>query len=230
MDEPDADLFADIALELHQQANVERTLERIVEYAQDATGCDEAGVMLLRARGRIETAFATHSRVAEADRLQMDIGEGPCLQAMWDHDIFRVDDTSSDPRWPTWGPKAADLGLCSLLAVRLFTPQQTIGALNLYGEQLKTFTDDDVDVADIFGRHASVALAASREEAGLREAIGARHLIGLAQGILMERHGLDADRAFQVLRRYSQQHNVKLREVAELVVETRQLPPPREPR
>jgi AmiR/NasT family two-component response regulator len=41
----------------------------------------------------------------------------------------------------------------------------------------------------------------------------------------MERHNLTDTQAFEVLRRYSQDHNRKLREVAEHLVATRRLPP-----
>ena len=76
-------------------------------------------------------------------------------------------------------------------------------------------------MAEILGRHASVALAASHSEDGLMSAIDARKLIGQAQGILMERFDLDSDRAFDVLRRYSQDGNRKLRDVAEAIVRHR---------
>ncbi len=89
---------------------------------------------------------------------------------------------------------------------------------------MRDFDEDDVAMAHIFGQHASVALATARREAGLRQAIDARHLIGQAQGILMERFDLTADQSFAVLRRYSQENNVKLRSVAAEIIETRQLP------
>ena len=76
----------------------------------------------------------------------------------------------------------------------------------------------------IFARHAAVAMTASWNEAGLNTALDTRKLIGQAQGLLMERHGLDGDRAFEVLRRYSQDHNIKLRDVAAHLIETRRLP------
>lgn len=223
MEEPDAAVFADMALTLHDEPDVEQTLQRVVEYAQMATSCNDAGIMLVHRQRRIETAVTTHPRVAEADQLQMDCGEGPCLEAIWSDDSFLIEDTAAETRWPVWAPKAATLGFRSILSVRLFTIHTTLGALNLYADKPNAFDDDDRDVADIFGRHASIALASAREEDGLRKAIGARHLIGQAQGILMERYGLDADRAFALLRRYSRDNNVKLRAVAERVVATGQL-------
>ena len=62
------------------------------------------------------------------------------------------------------------------------------------------------------------------DEAGLNVALDGRKLIGQAQGILMATYDLDQDRAFEVLRRYSQDHNIKLREVAQDIVELRKLP------
>lgn len=226
MDEPNADQFADMAQELYQQPDIEHTLERIVQYAQEATACDEGGIMLLHGRNKVETAYVSDPKVAAADKLQMELNEGPCLRAMWDHDVFIIKDLATDSRWPAWGPKAAALGMSSMLAIRLFTPRRTVGALNLYAIQAGAFDDDDLDVADIFGRHASIALASAHEGEGLRDAIGARHMIGQAQGILMERYGLDSERSFMLLRRYSQHHNLKLRDVARMVVTNRQLPGP----
>ena len=133
-------------------------------------------------------------------------------------------DTATDERWPRFSPLAAELGLHSMLSVRLFDSEQTLGALNLYSTSVRDFEEDDVAMAHIFGQHASVALATARREAGLRQAIDARHLIGQAQGILMERFDLTADQSFAVLRRYSQENNVKLRSVAAEIIETRQLP------
>lgn len=224
MSEPDAGDFADMALVLHEEPDVEQTLERVVEYAQQATVCDDAGLMLLHGGGRIETTGATDPRVGKADELQTTLEEGPGRAAIETRASVLVEDTATDPRWPAWGPQVADLGLRSVLSVRLHTGRTTLGTLNLYGHRPGMFDDDDTDVAEIFGRHASIALASAREEDGLRQAIGARHVIGLAQGILMERYGVDADRAFAVLRRYSRNSNVKLRVVAERVIATGRLP------
>lgn len=222
--ELDATELADMALALHQEPTVDQTLVKILEYAVHATACDDAGIMLLYGRGRVETPASTDSRVAKADQLQTELNEGPCLDAMWRRDFFIVHDTAADPRWPEWGPRVAALGLRSILSIRLATSEETLGALNLYSRQEAAFDEDDVDVADIFARHASVALASAREQDGLRQAIGARHLIGQAQGILMERYGLDADRAFDVLRRYSRNNNVKLKVVADRIIATGRLP------
>ena len=217
--------FAEMARSLQDEPDLAETLDTLIEYARDCLACDHAGIHLVRNR-EIETAAATDEVIRHADRLQTELGEGPCLQAIWDDETFVVADTAADPRWPRFGPKAAELGLRSILSVRLQSGEQTIGAINFYCSNTREFDREDVVMAQIFAQHASVALATAKREEGLRFAIDTRHLIGQAQGILMERFSLTADKSFLVLRRYSQDHNVKLRDLAEEIVQTRQLPSP----
>jgi AmiR/NasT family two-component response regulator len=72
--------------------------------------------------------------------------------------------------------------------------------------------------------HAATALLAAQRQENLWQAVDARKLIGQAQGMLMERFTLDTDQAFAVLLRYSQDRNLKLRTVAEQLIEERRLP------
>ncbi len=217
----DTSFFSEMALELHNEPTAERTIERIAEFAMIATSCDDAGIMLVQGRNQIETAAATSSRVAESHNLQIIFDEGPCLDAIEGGPLYLANDVGADLRWPAWGPAVAELGMRSALSLRLETRARRYGSLNLYSERTDAFDDDDVAVASIFVTHASVALAAAHNEEGLQIAIDARKLIGQAQGILMERYDLDAVRAFDFLRRLSQHHQIKLREVAAWVVEHR---------
>ena len=215
--------FAKMALALVAEPDVEETLSSVCEYARLALPCDYAGIHIVRSR-QIETGAATDPLVEHAHKLQMEYDEGPCLDAIWNQDSFIVHDAATDDRWLSFGPAAAKMGLHSILSIRLFTYEQTLGALNLYSGEVREFSADDVALGHIFGQHASVAFASARKEEGLRQAIDARHLIGQAQGILMERFGLSGHQAFSVLRRYSQDNNIKLRTVAQHVITTRELP------
>jgi GAF domain-containing protein len=99
-----------------------------------------------------------------------------------------------------------------------------LGVLSLLSVNPNAFDRDDIAVGHMLARHAAVAVANATNEQNLRAAIDSRKLVGQAQGILMERYRLDADQAFAVLRRYSQDYNIKLREVAQRLIETRELP------
>jgi len=222
----DDQYFADMALELHSEPSAERTVDRIVEYAKAGMRCDDAGILLVHSRRRIETAASTSERSERAHLLQTELDEGPCLDALLDGEPhYLILDTTTDERWPRWGPKVAEeLGIRSAVSVRLETRQRRYGSLNLYSSEPAAFGPDDIAVASIFGRHASIALATSQETDGLQKAMDARKVIGIAMGILMERYAIDADRAFDVLQRTSQTQNVKLRDVAQQLADGRPLP------
>jgi GAF domain-containing protein len=220
----EAEAFARLAHDLHDQTNLEQTLDKLVASAVPVVGCDHAGV-LVSSRGSQLDAMTASDWVAEkADRWQVDVQEGPAFAAVAEERIILVSDTGADLRWPCWATGMRDLHLGSALSVRLWTCRSTLGTLNFYAKSPRWFDPDALAVAEILGRHASIALATARHEASLWQAIDARKLVGQAQGILMERFDLDAERAFEVLRRYSQNTNTKLNEVARTLVRLRTLP------
>ena len=222
--ESEADAFARLAHELHDQTNLGQTLERIVESAAAVVGCDYAGVLLTRKGSQIDAIIASHPIAEKADKLQVDCHEGPGIAAVADARTTLVTDTAAEMRWPCWVAAMRDLQLGSVLAVRLWTSQSTLGALNFYACSPRWFDPDALAVAEVLGRHASIALVTARQEESLWQAIDARKLIGQAQGILMERFDLDDERAFEVLRRHSQNTNTKLNKVARILVRSRTLP------
>lgn len=225
MDSQDADAFARLANELHEQDSVDETVERVVASAPALVGGDFASVMHARRGRHLEAGAATDPIAEKLDQLQIEYAEGPSLAAVLDTTTLVVPDLNVDGRWPRWSPGAAQLGVASVLVVRLWTSHATWGTLNLYAVRPGHFDAGSVGVAELLGRHASIAVASARNEESLTQAIDARKLIGQAQGILMERYDLDDRRAFAVLRRYSQDRNIKLNEVARLLVSTRRLPP-----
>jgi GAF domain-containing protein len=216
--------LARMALVLHDQPDVEQTAERFLQFALNAIDCRYAGLVLVHCGGRLETAAATDPVVEKADRLQAELGEGPSFTVLNDYDSVISGDTAAETRWLRWSSQAAGLGLRSVLSVRLRTPTASIGAFNLFDSVVDRFAAEEDAVAQLLANHAAVALATATSESSLWRAIDARKLIGQAQGILMERFDLTDDQAFAVLRRYSQDNNVKLRDVAQRLIDTRKLP------
>jgi GAF domain-containing protein len=215
--------FGELAMTLHDQSGTLATVEGVLQFATEVLPYDHASVMLMRRR-QPETVAATDELVTKADQLQIDFGEGPSLLAISGHDDVLVEDTTTDNRWPEWAPRAAEYGIRSALAIRLFTEHSTSGVLNLLSAEPFVFTGSDRESARLLALHASIAIASSRLETSLREAIDSRKIVGQAVGRLMERYGLDAVQAFVVLRRYSQDRNQRLNAVAAYVTETGNLP------
>jgi GAF domain-containing protein len=221
----DAMEFARIAQALQAAPTPASTAEQIVAYVREQLVADDAGITVIRAGGRLGTVAATNSLVEHADTLQNELNEGPHRDSSWHGETLIVSDLASEERWPRWAAELAALGVCSLLAVELTTVEdERIGSINVYWTQPRTVSADDVAFVNIFARHAALALSSAMNKEGLNVALDTRKLIGQAQGLLMERYGLDEARAFEVLRRYSQEHNLKLRRVAEHLVSTRKLP------
>jgi len=219
-----AEQFATFASQFHAQPTVERTIDVVAASARVALGCDDAGI-LLRVNGKLTTASATSSRVEISDAVQIESGEGPCFAAAATPQIYLVEDTTASTPWPDWARVVSDLGIRSAVGVPLRTHDRNYGALNLYSDAPGTFGDDEVAIALIFARHASVALDHATKAHTLTQAIDARKVIGQAQGIVMERYGLDSDTAFDTLMRFSQDHNMKLRQLADHIVAGREFPP-----
>ncbi len=211
-------LLAEMALELEHEREPATMLKRVSEYARHVLEADDTGIMRVHTRQRIETPAATSERVDEAHQLQVRFDEGPCLDAITGKATYRTDDTASDLRWPRWGPAAAELGIRSVVGVRLATRSRGYGSLNVYADRPSAFDDGDAEIAELLAAHATAAFAAAEQSAGLRTALESRTTIGQAQGILMQKFDITSDAAFAFLRRISQDENRRLADVAEAIV------------
>lgn len=214
-----AETFAEVARLLLAEEGVERTLTKVCELAVETIdGCDHAGVSLIEGR-RVSTVGASDEVPQRVDAIQYETDQGPCLDAIREHEVFQVDGLAEEPRWPKFAKRAAEeTGVASMLSVRLFAEEETMGALNLYSKRPDAFDAEARELASVFAAHASVALAGARREEQFRDALASRDLIGQAKGILMARESISSDQAFDALRRASQRLNIKLREVAERVL------------
>jgi transcriptional regulator with GAF, ATPase, and Fis domain len=215
-----AKTFAEIARALVAAETLEETLDMIAHLAVETIrGCEHAGVFLVES-GKVSTPAASDDVPRALDRLQYELDEGPCLDAMREHEVFLVQDLSVETRWPRFGPRAVEeTGVKSLLAFRLFAEGETLGALNLYSKQAAAFDQEADELGAVFAAHAAVAMVGARQSQQKDEAIRTRDIIGQAKGILMAQRGVTEDEAFDTLRRASQRMNVKLRDIARQIAQ-----------
>ena len=216
-----AQTFAEIAQELEKQPSLEATVDEAVRQAVELMpGCDYAGVSWLQEGQPIETLASTDDIAALLDKAQFELGEGPAVESLWDGETCWIEDMQAETRWPRFTVRAAQLGVRSMLSCQLLSPRQTSAALNLYARQTAALDEDSAAIIQVFAAHASIALTHRRTESGLRSAVETRGTIGQAIGILIERHKVSPERAFDLLVRASQRSHVKLRDLATYVVET----------
>ncbi|MDQ3932679.1 MAG: GAF and ANTAR domain-containing protein, partial [Actinomycetota bacterium] len=217
--------FAEIARELASPRSLDETLQRAVDFAaRTIDGCDSATISFVHRGGKISSPAFSDPFGRDADALQYEVGEGPCLTAIREHKTHLVDDLGEEERWPKFRERALELGVRSMLTFRLFLEHDTLGALNLYSRRSHAFDDDAVTVGTIFASHSAVALKAAISEAGQEAAIQSRDVIGQAKGIIMERQGLSADAAFNLLREISQRENRRIRDLADEIARTGEIP------
>jgi GAF domain-containing protein len=222
---PSADAFARLAVELHDTDGVGETVEAVVQFALQALSCRYAGVVLNERGHKLTIAAVTAPVICDLYELQLLAAEGPLLTCLREHVPVSVNDVATDDRWsPEWTALATAIGIRSVLHLPLAWTDHPVGVLSFFSEQRDGFGPDDLAVGHILARHASIAVANARNEETLARAVDARKLVGQAMGILMERFDLDGDRAFEVLKRYSQDSNTKLRDVAQQLIDTRKLP------
>lgn len=201
------------------EGDADEMLDRMAVLAVETIdGCQHCGLTVIE-RGRWRTAGASDAIPRRIDQIQYDTGEGPCLDAIRDHEVFETGDIRADRRWPSFVARAErETDIRSVLAFRLYADEDTMGALNLYSRDVDAFDDQDRHVASVFAAHAAVALSSSRLVRNLETALDTRDVIATAKGMLMASTGASEADAFDILRRASQRMNVKLRLVAERVV------------
>lgn len=203
-------------------------------------GSEFAGLTRVRPGGALVTLGATDPVVDRVDRVQYELGSGPCVDVLVSNRPVVAKDLRASRQWPEFGRRAAELGVLSMLSYRLHLEGQqdldgdlVLGGMNFYARQPNAFDLERVyplitvlasfcalavwggSLADR-AKHVEAALASSRD-------------IGAAQGILIERYKVTRDEAFGLLAVASQRSNRKLRDIALLLVETGEvpLPPPR---
>jgi GAF domain-containing protein len=221
-----AAVFARLSGLLVTQETVQTSLQLVAALA-DETIPDSAGagVTLVDESGARKSAAATAPRVVEADQIQYDLDQGPCLTAWRDGVVVRVGDTATDSRFPLWARAAHDLGLRSSLSAPLVAGHQTLGAIKVYSTQSGAFADQSQRLLPMFASQAAVLLAnvqayesARQVTDQLREALKSRDVISTAKGIIMVRDRVTDEDAFRILVSLASRENRKLRDVAQDMV------------
>ena len=221
--------FSETAQALFSAGNPADTLRAVVDLAVETIdGCDFASIFVLDGN-TLTIPVGTDSVAAGADLAQHRAGEGPGLDVIAQGGTAYAGDLADDPRWVAFGPEAAKAGVRSALALRLSDDASRGAALILYARYPQAFGALDRAKGVILAAMAGLALsAAEAHEAETRDTIQAalatREMIGRAEGILMEREHITADQAYDILRRASQHLNARIRDVAQVLVDTGRSP------
>ncbi|MBW0107238.1 GAF and ANTAR domain-containing protein [Pseudonocardia oceani] len=217
--------LSELARELQQEPTLDDTLAGIVQAAVDnVPGAQIAAISRVTRRTTIETTACTDELAQRVDRAQYETGQGPCMSTIYNQRSMRLSDMGTEDRWPQFTGRALELGIGSMMSVQLYVEGENLGALNLYNHDPHGFDDESEHIALLLASHAAIALVGSEQHQRLSRGLESRDLIGQAKGILMERYKISSEVAFQLLIRASQATNTKLRDVADHLTSTGEVP------
>ncbi|CAA0128321.1 Uncharacterised protein [Mycolicibacterium vanbaalenii] len=226
-DDSIAAAMADLVGSFVRPSGVEEILcsvtARAVELLQEI---DFADVLLIDEQQHRSMA-ATAGFITELDDIQLQFQEGPCLAAAVDDATVICTDLTSESRWPRFANAATEAGIKSMMSFQLYTyPTRSLGgrggrgALNLFSRNSYDFSSDDRTIGAMLAAHAAVALISADRQTQFESALASRDLIGQAKGMIMERFKVDANQAFDLLAKLSQDGNTPLRVVAQQIVDS----------
>lgn len=221
-----SDAFAQLSTIVLGEEPLEAILERLVHIARQVLPITVEASITLLSRDDATTVASTDEVAVTLDERQYDDERGPCLDAAAAGERIRITDMRSEPRWPRFAAAAANAGVLSSLSMPLPIQRNVTGALNFYASSVDAFSEETIELAEMFAAHAAVAVAnahlyettaALAEQ--MKEAMANRAVIEQAKGIVMRDRGCTADEAFDALALLSQQSHTKLREVAQQLVD-----------
>ncbi|WP_085095375.1 GAF and ANTAR domain-containing protein [Mycobacterium paraense] len=169
--------------------------------------------------GHLRSITATSQLTSSLDRAQQAAGHGPCLETISAKKATCCNDLRTNTRWPRFAPCATTAGVQSVLSSPIDIPGETGATLTLFGFRANAFGPDAEAVSAMLAKHAAIALMHDERERQFKAALATRDVIGQAKGMIMERFGVDAARAFAMLTAISQQTNTPLRELATRLVD-----------
>src|SRR5947209_7007475 len=205
---------------------LEEILEQVVHIAKQTLPMSRDVSITLIGDDKAKTVGYTAPIAIAWDERQYEDEAGPCVDAAASGQLVSITDIDGESRWPQFADSAKEEGIHSSLSVPLPVQRQVTGALNFYAAEAEAFDTDAIRLAQTFAAHAAVAVAnaqlyeSTAELARqMQEAMATRAVIEQAKGIIMRDRNCAPDDAFNVLVRLSQESHLKLRDVAQRLVD-----------
>jgi transcriptional regulator with GAF, ATPase, and Fis domain len=223
-----ATVFAALAEIIYQGSDPSEVYAAIcVAATLVVSGCDHAS-LLVRRDGQYVTVGASDRIAQRIDDMERSAGDGPCVDAIEEETPQIETDLTAPNDWPQLAARmVAETPVRGAMGFRILVDKRKTGALNLFSDKPNVFDTESAGQAIVLASFASVAInavASGEDVSTLRRGLLSNREIGKAVGMLMLLHGVNEHDAFDILRRYSQDLNIKLADVARTVIESRGKP------
>ncbi len=218
--------FVELTDVLVDQFDVVDLLTRLTNRCVEALDVNAAGLLLADPSGELRVVASSSEAMHTLELLELQSSEGPCFECFHSGaPSVNTHLTAIDHPWPTFGPRAIAAGFLSVSALPMRLRGRTIGALNLFRCDVSDLSERDLVAAQAFADVATIGILQNRavEEAHivngqLTEALNSRIVIEQAKGMVAEHSGADMAMSFDKLRNHARSHNLRLGDLAALVI------------
>jgi GAF domain-containing protein len=212
-------------------ALLESSLQQVADACVDLFGVAGSGLMMVDEHGGLRYVTSTDSDGRLLEEIQIDAGQGPCVDSFLGGAPVTCTDLRTDARWPLLADRLAGSGIAAVLGVPIHLLGVPVGSLDVYCAAPHRWTTDERDALVRFGEvvEAVVATAVHAERAGalaaqLSYALDHRNTVERATGYLMARERVGRSAAFDRLRRSAQAQNLRIGDVATAILDTGRIP------
>jgi GAF domain-containing protein len=227
-----AQRFVSLADTLVDDYDLVELLSNLVDTCVELLDVSAAGLLLLDGSGRLQPVASSAETTHLLELFQLQNDEGPCLDCVRTGRPVAAPDLAAMRKvWPRFSVAAAKSGYQSVHALPMRLRRETIGSLNLFHEHPPPMAVQEQLIAQALADVATIGILqqrslqrASELAEQLQQALNTRIVVEQAKGVLAEFGGLGMDKAFEALRRFSRQHNLKLAAVADGLVNGRTAP------
>lgn len=222
-----AHTFSELCMLPLQSGSLQELLAEVARLCEDVCASDSSVSVTIGPPAEPQHLASSTEFAQRIDAAQMEANEGPCQQAWETNDIVYSNDALQDSRWPQFAQKAEDIGLGSALAAPIRVGDEVLGVLNIYSRDTDAFAVAGLKVVELLADAAGAVVHHVDEEKQLKEltrqleqAMHSREIIEQAKGILMVQYRCSADEAFARLTKVSQNRNVRIRELAQTLIDS----------
>ncbi len=225
--------FVEVADTLVADYDIIALLDRLASHCVELLAADAAGIVLADPSGKLRVVASTNEQTAWMELLQLQADDGPCVECFRTATAISVVDlVEAGHRWPRFATAiTADFPdrepYRSVHALPLRLRGEPIGALNLFHHQPGPLPPADLALGQALADVATIGILSERAinrgevlNEQLQVALNSRVVIEQAKGVLAERGNIDMNVAFDRIRRYSRDHNLKLGDVARQIIES----------
>ena len=219
--------FVELADTLVDDFDVVDLLTSLADHCVEVLDVTAAGLMVATTDGDLRVVASSSETMRVLELFELQAEDGPCPEC-YRTGIAIVNEhlDTANGRWPRFAPRAVAVGFHSIHALPMRLRGQTIGALNLFRASTGNLGVADIAAAQAFADVATIAVLQQRAVTAahlvndqLTHALNSRVTIEQAKGMIAERTGVDMEASFKRLRAHARNHNLRLVQLAQNVID-----------